>query len=261
MLLNPVWTPSEDDSENQKSAPTMPQQRRSFGSPMVDITNRPAGASPRPSPKKTPAGVRRRRASPRTVADTDSSGTLQEGQQRLPEVQPPQQVMSSGNNMSNDIAGCCEITTLEVKPIQLSREAEATVPSGTCESDPTVSRSTALRILKDRAQMRAQAKVDVDEKTPCATQIRDVLDVLLWACAILLVVALAVAFYQLTVHGHAQRILFAVRVLMLFADGSTCHIEFIDSRGYATDCSFVWLHLAETTAVSVPFSPVHSART
>eukprot|EP01043_Picozoa_sp_COSAG02_P037585 COSAG02_NODE_2832_length_7927_cov_14.063202_5_plen_242_part_00 len=241
MLLTPVWTPLEDDGENQKSAPTMPQeqQRRSFGSPMVDITNRPAGVSPRPSPQKKPTDVCRRRTLSRTEAGTESSGILQEEHQRLPAIQPPQQIVSSGNSVSElalkDPADCCEITTLEVKPMQPSREAEAIAPSGTCESDPAVSRSTALRILKDRAQMRAQAKVDIDEKTPCATQIRDVLDVLLWACAILLVVALAVVFYQLTVHGHAKRVLFAVRVLMQFADSSTRHVRQIVSHSYATE--------------------------
>ncbi len=140
---------------------------------------------------------------------------MQKGEHGLPEVLSLQELECSGNSVSEpvveNIAGCCEITVREVQP-QPWPKSDAIACLGTGESDPTVSRSTALEIFKDRAQMQAQAKVDVDEKTPCATQIRDVLDVLLWACVILLVFAMVAVFYQLTVHGHAQRLLFAVRV-------------------------------------------------
>ena len=227
MMLRPIWTPLEDSGENQKSKPAMPQekQRRAFGSPMVDITNRPAGVSPRPSPKQKSAGSLRRRTSSLSGAGVESSGIMQNEQEVIPEIQPLPQIVDSESSISKtveeNITGGREITTIEVQP-QLSPANEAIVCSITSESDPTVSRSTALRILKDRAQMRAQAKVDVDEKTPCATQIRDVLDVLLLACAIILVIAMVVVFYQLTVHGHAQRLLFAVRNICLMAHSVWC---------------------------------------
>ena len=194
MMLTPVWT----ENQTAKLAKSQQNRRRALGSPIVDITNRPAGLSPRASPKK-PAAVLRRRLS--SLSSSGDSG-------RTAQPAPPEETACNAQVISEslveDITACIERTPA------LQTEHEVTARSDTPESDPPVSRSTAQRILNNRAVIRAQAKVAVDQRTPCATQIRDVLDVLLWAGAILLVIGMAVAFYQLTVQGHAHRVLFAV---------------------------------------------------
>ena len=188
-MLSPVWTPPEDNSENQKPTARMPQQkqRRALGSPMVDITNKHAGASPRESPKK-PAGTLRHRSSSRTSADVNSIRTVYGRQQELAQTKPTSQRTLHTQLISLppvevvDVRD--ELVQLEVQP-QLPAELVDPAPVDRDALDPVVTRKTAQRILKDRAQMHAQAKIEHDEKTPCATQVRDVLDVVLWTCAIL----------------------------------------------------------------------------
>ena len=89
------------------------------------------------------------------------------------------------------------------------------------EKSPALSRTTVRTVLGERSAQQqqqrvrvAQAKAEGGEATACQTQLRDILDVLLWACAILAVVGMVTIFYQLTVRGHAHRLGFAVRALI-----------------------------------------------
>jgi hypothetical protein len=95
------------------------------------------------------------------------------------------------------------------------------------EKSPALSRTTVRTVLGERSAQQqqqqqqqqqrvrvAQAKAEGGEATACQTQLRDILDVLLWACAILAVVGMVTVFYQLTVRGHAHRLGFAVRALI-----------------------------------------------
>lgn len=212
--------------------PEQKERRQALGSPMVDITNRPASASPRPSPKKR--GFLRRRSSvsaERNKEDTrkckDDTHAVNEAQKSIVTVESARTVVCDVHDVAEpiveDVACSGELAPLdEQQQISLDLACPTwssplpvdlvlTRCSDTDPADQLVSRTMAQTTLLDRPQMRAQAKAADDERTPCWTQLRDVLDVILWASTILLVVGMVAIFYQITVRGHAHQVLFAVR--------------------------------------------------
>lgn len=202
MMLTQLWTEPESDAENAapKASPARTPRCQVLGSPMVDITNRPVGASPRVSPKKSPAPLLRRR--PRSSSASCMAQEQQEAVERqaLCLVVEPSIEVTLQMKPAVEEAGLCE---RQPSPAV----GPKTLVAALSDPSPAVSRAAARAVLKDRAHAKQQAA----EPVPCRTQLRDVLDVMLWAFVIFVVAAMAVVFYQLTVRGHTGRLLFARR--------------------------------------------------